>query len=815
MVDWARYLIPTLRRAARAVNALVPGPARAHARRSHSRPREECPLAIEGHPYYLAGLTIGSPVADFGSHAGVKAATGRGLLEIAHYAGFGAIASRIDSSALALEGLPLARTELVFRPWGWIERAQGPGARAEARVATVAEDAFLFSARVRNVGETPFRFRPRLEILEETDPVHEGEQPFHLSRRGRWSAAADEAGLAHVRYRRRLGPGFLAFDDTRFSRAFRFLGGPLVRAPRGPALASFVAGEHALAPGASCELAFLMGAGETPDEAWRALARGEEKLARGPEHALEEVEADWQTFLASLPLPADPTPDVRRVVDLAATSLRMNLFAPRGALAGRIVAAAKIHFNGFWAWDTPLCALAIREWDPPLAKEVISTHLALAQRKSGIIVYAVGARGEALRPEIERVSQPPVVFLAAEAVFRKDGARDLAWLGAVYDRLARNAAWWDAARRDRETGLYCYANALESGWDDTPRIPNRRVPPMPALGLDLGNLSGLEPVDRLASVDLNAWLFMAFEAMERLAARLGRERERARWAARAAELGGAVERLLWDEEKGAYFDRDLARGRPVRVLTPAIAWPLMAGITRDAARARRVIEGHLLDPQKFMPEPENGFPVPSVAFSDPAYSREEDGYYWRGQIWLVPCFAVASALFRYGYEKEAAALRVRVLALLAGACEGGLFETYDARTGEIGFGSGSITGAGEPAAFQIGITTAPALELALGRHERRREILPGEAGFCGLVEEARTLADGAPFYRIVSPEDEVPRACVRLEGGAVEVTLDDPARTFGRDEAVIEVLGERRVVKLGERSVFLPPRAAVLAPERG
>jgi hypothetical protein len=813
MLDWARLLIPALRRLARVANALVPD-RRSPAHLAHSRPREECPLPIEGAPYYLAGITIGSPVSDFGSHAGVKAAvepfgvaTGRDLLEVAHYAGFQASSQRIDRSRVVLEGLPLGRTELEFRPWGWIERLEGPGARVEARVATLVEDAFLLFARVRNVGATALRFVPRLEILRERDPVHEAMQPFQLSRAGRTTTARLGGGRALVRFFRRTFPGALDFDSLRFDRAIAAVGGPLRRAPR-PApdvLVALAALPRAVAPGGAADIAFLVGCGEDPAEARRALARGEERLAAAggsPERALDEIDADWQTFLAALPLPEDASADLRRVVDLAATGLRMSVYGPRAAIRGRIAAAAKVHFNTFFAWDTPICALGMKEYDPPLAKEVLASHLAL-MRPDGLVCNAVGARGEPVNAAVSRTSQPPVWFVAVEEVFRKDGARDTAWLASLYPRLERNLAWWDARRRDAETGLYCYAWAMESGWDDTPRIPNPRIEPLRALGLDLGNVSGLTPIERLASVDLNAWMFLAFEAMERLARRLGRGHDAARHAARARDLAARVERHFWDDEVGAYFDRDLARDRPIRVLTPAVIWPLFAGIVRDRARARRVVEEHLLDPKKLFPDPDDpaapGFPVPSVALNDPAYDRATDGYYWRGQIWLVPCYAALTAPFRYGYEKEAAALRARVLRLLARASEGGLFETYDPRTGEIGFGSGALTGPGEPACFQIGLTTAVALEIALARHERRRYVSPGDRGFEGAVEEARGLESGEVIYRVIEPEDEAPHARVRIAGdGSIEVLLDDPRRTFGRAEARIEVRGERRTVRLGE-----------------
>src|SRR4051812_4202579 len=93
------------------VGGVVGGPAAAPAPLRHSDPRGECPFPVSGHPYYLAGITIGGPVSDLGSHAGVKAAvraagagTGRDLGEMAHYSAFTGVASRIDRSRFRLGG---------------------------------------------------------------------------------------------------------------------------------------------------------------------------------------------------------------------------------------------------------------------------------------------------------------------------------------------------------------------------------------------------------------------------------------------------------------------------------------------------------------------------------------------------------------------------------------------------------------------------------------------------------------------------------------------------------------------------------------
>src|SRR5262245_22916022 len=97
--------------------APAPGPLR------HSVPRAEWPFPISGHPYSVAGVTIGGPVSDLGSHAGLKAAvrpagagTGRDVCEMAHFSAFANCGSRIDRSRLRFAGVRLERTAIEFQP---------------------------------------------------------------------------------------------------------------------------------------------------------------------------------------------------------------------------------------------------------------------------------------------------------------------------------------------------------------------------------------------------------------------------------------------------------------------------------------------------------------------------------------------------------------------------------------------------------------------------------------------------------------------------------------------------------------------------
>jgi hypothetical protein len=227
------------------------------------------------------------------------------------------------------------------------------------------------------------------------------------------------------------------------------------------------------------------------------------------------------------------------------------------------------------------------------------------------------------------------------------------------------------------------------------------------------------------------------------------------------------------------------------------------GVARDPERVRRTVEGYLLDPAKAFGDPDDParpfFPVPSVAYDDPAYDHANDGYYWRGQAWLVPAYAAIEGLYKYGYEDESRELRRRVLRAVTKAHAGGIYETYDARTGRIGFGSGSLTGAGEPAAFLIGLSCAPIAELLLDRQERERLVGAREAAFTGYVQDARELETDRPLYRVrPGPRGLLPRTRLATRDGAplraptaagYELTLEAP---FGDVAGPVEVTLARK-----------------------
>lgn len=101
----------------------------------------------------------------------------------------------------------------------------------------------------------------------------------------------------------------------------------------------------------------------------------------------------------------------------------------------------------------------------------------------------------------------------------------------------------------------------ESGWDYTPRFNRRCLDFLP--------------------VDLNALLYK-YETDFAAAARiLGNEREAKEWDAAARKRKHSMDRLMWDDMRGVYFDYDYRKQKRSGVISLATFFPLWAGMVDD------------------------------------------------------------------------------------------------------------------------------------------------------------------------------------------------------------------------------------------
>jgi hypothetical protein len=332
------------------------------------------------------------------------------------------------------------------------------------------------------------------------------------------------------------------------------------------------------------------------------------------------------------------------------------------------------HYPWQWYWDSCFTAIVWRRFAPERSRRELESLLD-AQREDGFIGHTIfwntplsGRRRftyNVLSADAKMTAsiQPPLLAWA--------------WLIAVGDPAAVPAIVrhydWIAEHRDLDgDGLIWIVQPDESGLDASPQfdaIWGAQAHGQPgfvllvrrnrSLGYDLRRVAAAgHPV--CCEVMTNV-----LYSLSRLA--LGR-----------SSLTPRLLERMYDERAGLF--RPLARPAPRRV--PAVTWTALAPLALPDLPehvGRRLVEEHLLDPQRFwLP-----VPPPSVAADEPSFSLDDRGVlgtrrYWRGPTWVNSAWLVWLGLVRLGYTEQADQLAARVGAAVSSA---GLREYYHSRTG--------------------------------------------------------------------------------------------------------------------------------------
>ena len=210
----------------------------------------------------------------------------------------------------------------------------------------------------------------------------------------------------------------------------------------------------------------------------------------------------------------------------------------------------------------------------------------------------------------------------------------------------------------------------------------------------------------MASMDVTSWSIASRLALAEIC-RIQRDPEAETWQAKAQETAGALRKGLWDNRRGALFDRD-CRGNTVDVLCHnTLRCMYWGSVSRDMAD--RFVEEHLLNPEEFW----TPFPLPSVAANDPAFRNTPENN-WSGQPEGLTYQRAILALERYGYDRIVTALGNQ---LIGAVYDGGLRFTqqFDPFTGKPSLVH-AVThqpvkeGSGEPAQDAYGPTMLACLE---------------------------------------------------------------------------------------------------------
>lgn len=165
--------------------------------------------------------------------------------------------------------------------------------------------------------------------------------------------------------------------------------------------------------------------------------------------------------------------------------------------------------------------------------------------------------------------------------------------------------------------------------------------------------------------------FMANEArcMAKISSILGKKEKQKYYEELFNHIKEGINRDLFDEDDGRYYDRELASGTFRKVSAVSSFLPLFAGVCTPE-RAKRLVQD-IFDPNTFG----TVVGVPSISVQDKTFGEDM----WRGPVWINYNYLIISGLLEYGYREEAERLMKVSISVMTEwyQKEGVLFEFYD------------------------------------------------------------------------------------------------------------------------------------------
>jgi len=325
----------------------------------------------------------------------------------------------------------------------------------------------------------------------------------------------------------------------------------------------------------------------------------------------------------------------------------------------RVIVPSNPYYYGFWNWDGAFHMIgAAIQGDIELARDQAETMFAL-QFGDGMFIDCARVDGS----RVADFSKPPVwpwAFLTADAILPLGDD----FLAYSYPKLDANMKWWERERFDGT--LFSYkVHPYESGMDDSPRFDQPY------------------DIDHLWAVDVNGFMYSAYESMALLAKKIGRTEEEREYLRKAKNLKKNINELLFSEELGAFCDFDKRSNKFTGHLSPMSFVPLFANCA-DKEKAESM--------EKIAASSDYFFDgMPTIAYNNPCFDEKQ---FWRGPCWLNTAYFAVKGLANYGYDSLALKYCEHILSWVENQ---GFWEYYDTKKncgiGQKDFAWSSVFGA--------------------------------------------------------------------------------------------------------------------------
>lgn len=317
--------------------------------------------------------------------------------------------------------------------------------------------------------------------------------------------------------------------------------------------------------------------------------------------------------------------------------LEINLNPPIGKLKHRWAMPAG-KFISCYLWDTAFISQIWKYWDKNIASEILLPFFD-NQAKDGRIPHFISFFNKSKK------IQPP---LLAWAISNLDV--DEVYLKNSYLKLKKFNQWLYKNRR-LKNGLFFWKHSYESGIDNSPRFTDRSE----KYKIDL---------TRIAAIDLNTYIVLQNQSLIKIAEKLKEKENKEEYdkdiiefERKNEDLIGLIQKYLWDEDSGLYFDFDIIEEKKMEINTIASFLPLIAMIPTEN-QARKLIK-HLESPYEYNTK----IPLPSVALNDINFEKDT----WRGPVWINTAYLIIKGLEKYHRYKLSGEFAYRLIK--------GVFET--------------------------------------------------------------------------------------------------------------------------------------------
>lgn len=300
-----------------------------------------------------------------------------------------------------------------------------------------------------------------------------------------------------------------------------------------------------------------------------------------------------------------------------------------------------------YLWDSAFISNIWRIWDPKIARESLRVFLELQNEEGHCPQNVVWGK----KPNYN-ITNPPLLSWALLKAAEMDNDYDL--LEKLYPRLSRFHRFLYEHRR--KNGLFVWKHSYESGIDNSPRFTDRAE-------------KVKHDITHLWAVDFNSWVVLQCDCLAQIAEKLGYTEDQKYYVKRREELKYLVNKYLWDDKTGLYYDYDYQKKELNKIPTIASIFPLIAQIP-DKAQAKKII-GHIKDEFTF----NTLIPFPTVARNYPDFVKDM----WIGPVWINTAYMGIKGLQKYGEYELAAEMAYKLVKGIAMTCknEGSIYEFYD------------------------------------------------------------------------------------------------------------------------------------------